>query len=137
MVFFFCFFFLEFFDKKSEETDVGPAICKSSKDAVSQSARQPFLTAWATLSKCLFHIKGDVAEAVTMINAFKTSHLRPVASPFHKAKGAGDKTRRRSLNFSPQLKCVRAAPSVGRCRTWGFHNNTRVPTVFFVERDLT
>lgn len=71
---------------------MGPAICKSSKDAVSQSARQPFLTAWATLSKCLFHIKGDVAEAVTMINAFKTSHLRPVASPFHRAKGA-DKTR--------------------------------------------
>lgn len=109
---------------------MGPAICKSSKDAVSQSARQPFLTAWATLSKCLFHIKGDVAEAVTMINVFKTSHLRPVASPFHRAKEAGDKTHRRSLNFSPQLKCVRAAPSVGRHRTWSVHNHTRVPTVF-------
>lgn len=103
---------------RSEETDVGPAICKCSKDAVSQSAREPFLTAWATLSKCLLHIKGDVAEAVTMMNAFKTSHLRPVASPFHAAKGARDKTRPRSLNFSPRLKSVRAAPSVGRCRTW-------------------
>lgn len=134
-MFFFFFFFKRFSTKKSEETDVGLAICKSSKDAVSQSARQPFLTAWATLSKRLFHIKGDVAEAVTMINAFKTSHLRPLASPFHGAKG-GDKTSRRSLNFSPQLKRVRAAPPVGRRLTCAFHNNTRVPTGVFFSREI-
>lgn len=86
--------------KRSEETDVGPAICKSSQDAVSQSARQPFLTAWATLPECLLHIKGDVAEAVTMMNALKTSHPRPVASPFPGAEAAGDRALRRSLNFS-------------------------------------
>lgn len=111
---------------------MGPAICKCSKDAVSQSARQPFLTAWATPSKCLLHIKGDVAEAVTMMNAFKTSHLRPVASPFHAAKAARDKTRPRSLNFSPRLKSVRAAPSVGRCRTWKLF----VTTLTFLPREI-
>lgn len=67
---------------------MGPAICKVSKDAVSQSARQPFRAAWATLSECLLHIKEDVAAAVTMINAEKTSHLRPVASPLHAEKGS-------------------------------------------------
>lgn len=103
-------------EREREETDVGPAICKFSKDAVSQSARQPFLTAWATLSKCLLHIKEDVAAAVTMMNAFKTSHLRPVASPFHGAEGSGS-----GAPQEPELqpKCARAAPSVGRRGNWG------------------
>lgn len=108
---------------------MGPAICKFSKDAVSQSARQPFLAAWATLSKCLLHIKEDVAEAVTMINAFKTSHLRPVASPFHAENGSRSSDAPEEPEL--QIKCARAAPSVGHRWNWDVHSNTPVPTVLF------
>lgn len=72
--------------QRSVETDARPIVCKSPEDAVSPSAHNPFFTAWATLSKCLFHIKEDVPETVTLINAFKTSHPQPVASPFYKAQ---------------------------------------------------
>lgn len=72
--------------QRSAETDVGPSFANPRRDASSPSAHQPLFTAWATLSECLFHIKADVPETVTLINALKTSHPRPVASPFHKAQ---------------------------------------------------
>lgn len=53
-----------------------------------------FLTAWATLSKCLFHIKEDGSETVTLINGVKTSHSQPVVSPFHRAQRTEDKAYR-------------------------------------------
>lgn len=72
-----------------------PTICKSPGGCCfSISTSQPFFTAWATLPKCLFHIKDDAAQTVTLINAFKntpSSALSP--SPFlTRHKWAEDKT---------------------------------------------
>lgn len=60
-------------DGTKECGDRRPVICKSPEDAAAPSARQPPLTAWATLSECLFHIKDDVPGSVTLMNALKTS----------------------------------------------------------------
>lgn len=47
-----------------------------------------------TLQSVWFTSKQDGPETVTLINAFKTSHPQPVASPFHKAQWTEDKTNR-------------------------------------------
>lgn len=125
--------------QRSVETDAGPSFAKSPEDAVSPSAHHPFLTAWATLRKCLFHIKEERPGTVTLINALKTSHPRPVASPLHRAQWTGDKTCRADgvTNFIRQFKCIHGAPSVGGSGAWEAsesHSRIQVLTLFSQER---
>lgn len=108
-----------------------PVICKSPGGCCfSISTSQPFFTAWATLPKCLFHIKDDAAQTVTLINAFKntpSSALSP--SPFltkHSERkirrrgggggGGGRRCRRERWDrLLPVVgNCIRRAPSVGQ-----------------------
>lgn len=76
--------------------------------AFSPSPQLPFFTAWATLLTCLFHIKDDIDEKVTLINATKTSHPLPVASPFKRLQGAKDKTYMETVS----LPCYHSTPSL-------------------------
>lgn len=111
---------------------MGPAICKFSKDAVSQSAREPFLAAWATLSKCLLHIKEDVAEPVTMMNAFKTSHLR---FTFPRRRGEPELRRAGGARTSARWSNVRVQRPLSATAGTGTFTATLVFTHFCFSRE--
>lgn len=62
-----------------------PIICKPPEDAVSPSAPRPFFTAWGH-SQCLFHIKEDGPDTVTVMNAVKTSPRQACRLTFFTAR---------------------------------------------------
>lgn len=68
---------------RSAETDAGPSFASPRRDASPPSAREAFFTAWATLSKCLVHIKADadVDECIQNIPSVRGPSPHLLAKP--------------------------------------------------------